>query len=147
MTTVWPVMVSVRHMVTTMPAQSPSSAGFFSSELGAERSICSGLRLAVARVPSRRPGATQLTSVAGASIGISRSHGARRLIPAAMSGLLRSLATSVRSGHMPAMSVVVVVIIVVVGKPLEHRTRPDGSRMRTADGHPGINSLARSKGQ
>jgi hypothetical protein len=29
MTTVWPVMVSVRHMVTTMSAQSSLSAGFF----------------------------------------------------------------------------------------------------------------------
>src|SRR6266851_345643 len=66
MTTVWPVMVSVRHMATTMSAQSSLSAGFFRSELDAERSICSDRRLAVARVPSRRPGATQLTSVTGA---------------------------------------------------------------------------------
>ena len=32
MTMVWPVMVSVRHMVTTMSAQSSLSAAFFSSE-------------------------------------------------------------------------------------------------------------------
>ena len=51
MTTVWPVMVSVRHMVTTMSAQSSLSAGFFSSALDAERSICSALRLAVALAP------------------------------------------------------------------------------------------------
>jgi hypothetical protein len=30
MTTVWPVVVSVRHIMTTMSAQSSSSAGFFS---------------------------------------------------------------------------------------------------------------------
>ena len=67
MTTVWPVMVSVRHIATTMSAQSSLSAGFFSSELEAERSTYSGRRLAVARVPSSSPGATQLTSVSGAS--------------------------------------------------------------------------------
>src|SRR6202000_2140518 len=61
MTMVWPVMVSVRHMVTTMSAQSSLSAGFFSSELDADFSICSERRLAVARVPSRRPGPHQLT--------------------------------------------------------------------------------------
>jgi hypothetical protein len=37
-TTVCPVIVSVRHMVTTMSAQSSLSAGFFRSELEAERS-------------------------------------------------------------------------------------------------------------
>jgi hypothetical protein len=42
------------------------SAGFFNSEVAADFSINSGRRLAVARVPSRRPGATQLTSVSGA---------------------------------------------------------------------------------
>ena len=67
MTTVWPVIVSVRHMATTMSAQSSLSAAFFRSELDAERSIYSDRRLAVARVPSSRPGATQLTSVSGAS--------------------------------------------------------------------------------
>ena len=67
MTIVWPVMVSVRHMVTTMSAQSSLSAAFFSSEPAALRTIISGRRLAVARVPSSRPGATQLTSVSGAS--------------------------------------------------------------------------------
>ena len=67
MTTVWPVIVSVRHIVTTMSAQSSLSAGFFSSEVVAERSIYSGRRLAVARVPSSRPGATQLTNVSGAN--------------------------------------------------------------------------------
>ena len=50
-----------------MSAQSSLSAGLFRSELDAERSICSDRRLAVARVPSSRPGATQLTSVSGAS--------------------------------------------------------------------------------
>jgi hypothetical protein len=63
MTTVWPVMVSVRHMLTTMSAQSSLSAARFRSELPAERATCSGRRLAVARVPSSSPGATQLTSV------------------------------------------------------------------------------------
>ena len=63
----WPVMVSVRHIATTMSAQSSLSAAFFRSEPDAERSTCSGLRSAVARVPSSRPGATQLTSVSGAS--------------------------------------------------------------------------------
>src|SRR5229473_5907329 len=48
MTTVWPVMVSVRHMATTMSAQSSLSAAFFRSEPDAERSICSDRRLAVA---------------------------------------------------------------------------------------------------
>ena len=67
MTTVWPVMVSVRHMATTMSAQSSLSAAFFRSDPDAERSICSGRRLAVARVPSSSPGATQLTSVSGAN--------------------------------------------------------------------------------
>jgi hypothetical protein len=67
MTTVWPVIVSVRHIVTTMSAQSSLSAGFFRSEVDAERSTNSGRRLAVARVPSSRPGATQLTNVSGAS--------------------------------------------------------------------------------
>ena len=43
------------------------SAGFFKSELAAARSTCSDLRFAVARVPSRSPGATQLTSVSGAN--------------------------------------------------------------------------------
>src|SRR5579862_6280075 len=66
MTMVWPVIVSVRHMVTTMSAQSSLSAAFFSSEVAAERSIISGSRLAVARVPSSKPGAMQLTSVSGA---------------------------------------------------------------------------------
>src|ERR1700710_2075794 len=66
-TTVWPVLGSVWHMATTMSAQSSLSAGFFRSELDAERSICSDRRLAVARVPSNRPGATQLTSVSGAN--------------------------------------------------------------------------------
>ena len=37
MTTVWPVMVSVRHMATTISAQSSLSAGFFSSDVVAER--------------------------------------------------------------------------------------------------------------
>jgi hypothetical protein len=32
MTIVWPVIVSVRHIVTTMSAQSPLPAGFFSSD-------------------------------------------------------------------------------------------------------------------
>ena len=36
MTTVWPVIVSVRHIVTTMSAQSSLSAGFFNSEVAAE---------------------------------------------------------------------------------------------------------------
>jgi hypothetical protein len=54
MTTVWPVMVSVRHMATTMSAQSSLSAAFFRSEPDAERSTCSGLRLAVLRVPSQQ---------------------------------------------------------------------------------------------
>ena len=64
---VWPVMVSVRHMVTTMSAQSSLSAAFFRRAPAAERSICSGRRLAVARVPSSSPGATQFTSVSGAN--------------------------------------------------------------------------------
>ena len=51
MTTVWPVMVSVRHMVTTMSAQSPLSAALFRSDAAAERSTCSGRRLAVALAP------------------------------------------------------------------------------------------------
>jgi hypothetical protein len=42
---IWPVMVSVRHIVTTMSAQSSVSAAFFSSDPDAERSICSGRRL------------------------------------------------------------------------------------------------------
>ena len=67
MTTVWPVMVSLRHMATTMSAQSSLSAAFLRSEPDAARSICSGRRLDVARVPSRSPGATQLTSVSGAN--------------------------------------------------------------------------------
>ena len=66
MTIVWPVIVSVRHIVTTMSAQSSLSAGFFKSDVAAEFWICSGRRLDVARVPSSRPGATQLTSVSGA---------------------------------------------------------------------------------
>src|SRR5271166_3161344 len=33
MTIVWPVMVSVRHRVTTMSAQSSSSVGFFRSDV------------------------------------------------------------------------------------------------------------------
>src|SRR6185437_1664590 len=66
-TTVWPVIVSVRHIVTTMSAQSSLSAAFFSSEEDADFSIMSGRRLAVARVPSNRPGATQFTNVSGAS--------------------------------------------------------------------------------
>src|SRR5258708_40136839 len=66
MTIVWPVIVSVRHIVTTMSAQSSLSAGFFRSDVAADRSINSGRRLAVARVPSRRPGATQLTNGSGA---------------------------------------------------------------------------------
>ena len=60
-------MVSVRHIVTTWSATSSLSAAFFSSEAAAECSICAGRRLAVARVPSSRPGATQLTSTSGAS--------------------------------------------------------------------------------
>ena len=67
MTIVWPVMVSVRHMVTTMSAQSSLSAGFFNSEPAALRATTSSRRLDVALVPSSRPGATQLTSVSGAS--------------------------------------------------------------------------------
>ena len=66
MTIVWPVMVSVRHIVTTISAQSSLSAGFLSSEVAAEFWICSARRLEVARVPSSRPGATQLTRVSGA---------------------------------------------------------------------------------
>jgi hypothetical protein len=38
MTIVWPVIVSVRHIVTTMSAQSSLSAGLFSSDVAAERS-------------------------------------------------------------------------------------------------------------
>jgi hypothetical protein len=56
MTTVWPVMVSVRHIVTPISAQSSLSAAFFSSEPDVERSICSRRRLDVARVPSSSPG-------------------------------------------------------------------------------------------
>src|SRR5256885_79085 len=55
MTTVWPVIVSVRHIVTTMSAQSSLSAGFFSSDVVAERSINSGRRLAGAPVPPPKP--------------------------------------------------------------------------------------------
>jgi hypothetical protein len=50
MTTVWPVMVSLRQMVATMFAQSSLSAAFFKSEPAAERSICSGRRFARPRV-------------------------------------------------------------------------------------------------
>ena len=50
-------------MVTTMSAQSSLSAARFSREPAAERSTCSGRRLAVARVPSSNPGATQFTSI------------------------------------------------------------------------------------
>lgn len=57
MTTVWPVMVSVQHMATTMSALSSLSAGLFRSEPDAGRSICSDRRLAVARVLSSRRGA------------------------------------------------------------------------------------------
>ncbi len=67
MTIVWPVIVSVRHSVTTMSAQSSLSAGFLSSDVAAPWAMNSGRRLAVARVPSSRPGATQLTSTLGAS--------------------------------------------------------------------------------
>jgi hypothetical protein len=76
MTIVWPVMVSVRHIVTTMSARSSLSAGFLSSDVAAEFTICSERRLAVARVPSRRPGATQLTSVSGAK---GHRHAARQV--------------------------------------------------------------------
>jgi hypothetical protein len=69
MTTVWPpVMVSVRHIVTTISAQSSLSGGLLRSEVEAEFSICSGRRLVVARVPSSKPGATQLTKVSGATV-------------------------------------------------------------------------------
>jgi len=44
MAIVWPVIVSVRHIVTTMSAQSSLSAGFFKSEVAAEFSICSRRR-------------------------------------------------------------------------------------------------------
>ena len=66
MTIVWPVIVSVRHIVTTISAQSSLSAARFSSDDAAEFITCSGRKLAVARVPSSNPGATQLTSVSGA---------------------------------------------------------------------------------
>jgi hypothetical protein len=68
----------------------PSSAGFVSSELAAERSICSGLRLAVARVPSRRPGATQLTSISG----LDRDQQKSRCTPIDPGGNVRSLAVA-----------------------------------------------------
>ena len=54
-------------MVTTWSAQSSLSAALPSREARRPFSTCSGRRLAVARVPSSRPGATQFTSTSGAS--------------------------------------------------------------------------------
>jgi hypothetical protein len=54
-------MVSVRHIVTTIAAHWSLSAGFLRNEADAEGSTNSGRRLAVARVPSRSPGATPFT--------------------------------------------------------------------------------------
>jgi hypothetical protein len=45
MTTVWPVIVSVRHIATTMSAQASLSAGFLSDELAAELWNCSGAQI------------------------------------------------------------------------------------------------------
>lgn len=67
MTTLCPVIVSVRHIVTTISAQSSLSAALFNNELAAELCTCSGRRFAVARVPSNSPGATQFTKTSGAS--------------------------------------------------------------------------------
>ena len=53
MTIVWPVIVSVRHIVTPMSAQSSMSAGFFTCGVAAGRSIFSGRRLVVGRVLAR----------------------------------------------------------------------------------------------
>src|SRR4029077_1859678 len=66
-TRVWPVIVLVRHIVTTWSATSSLSAALRSSDALRPVSTCSGRRLAVARVPSSRPGATQFTSTSGAS--------------------------------------------------------------------------------
>ena len=60
-------MVLVRHIVTTWSAQSSLSAATPSSAPALPFSTEPGARLAVARVPSSRPGATQFTSVCGAS--------------------------------------------------------------------------------
>src|SRR5258705_416791 len=49
MTMVWPVIVSVRHIVTTWSATSSLSAAFLSSEAAAACSICVFARFAVAR--------------------------------------------------------------------------------------------------
>src|SRR5690349_5888830 len=67
MTIVWPVIVLVRHMVTTWSAMSSLSAAILSNDCDAACSICDCRRFEVARVPSRRPGATQLTSTWGDS--------------------------------------------------------------------------------
>ena len=64
---VGPVMVLVRHIVTTWSATSSLSAALPSSDALRPISTCSGRRFAVARVPSSRPGATQFTSTWGAS--------------------------------------------------------------------------------
>jgi hypothetical protein len=66
MTTVWPV-IGLGAAATTMSAQSSLSAAFFRRDPNVERSICSGRRFDVARMPSSSPGATQLTSVSGAN--------------------------------------------------------------------------------
>jgi hypothetical protein len=79
-------------------------------------------------------------------LGSARNDGARRLTVVTLPDLLQAFATrvSARSGHMPATSLVV---IIGLGRPLKHGARPGRIRIRTADGHPGLNSLPRSNAQ
>jgi hypothetical protein len=57
-------MLLVQHIVTTHVGAVVLVGGLFSSEIGAERSICSCRKLAVAGVPSNGIGTAELVSAA-----------------------------------------------------------------------------------